>query len=471
MNILNIQGYNIVDQKQTDIDYLFQVEVTPPLKCHIEGCNGTVLNRYGMKPQLYRDLPMHGKRVGIEVFRKRYQCKTCGKTFFENLPGMDEKRFMTKRLVEYVETQSLKRTFVRIDEIHILRNPRCVITNVKESTMIDILRDRDKKTVINYLNNLSCKQDIKIVCMDMWNPYKDAVKLILPHAQIIADKFHVIRMANQAIETIRKDLREEMTKKQKRGLMHDRFVLLKRNKDLKPHERIFLEVWSNQYPELGVAYELKESLFELWNSDINKQTARKKYDEWISKIPDSITYAFEPLLKAISNWNNEVFAYFDHRATNAYTEALNSLIRVIDRLGRGYSFDALRAKILYSNGVHKEEKPKYSKSNFEMREMDAISFSQFSKVICESPSVYGINTQKWNLGVDISTLVQKIEQGEFYRKQHANAESHLLLVGLHECPSRSQNTVPFFILCRRNRALPTSSGSDPATCGEVSDSN
>ena len=81
---------------------------------------------------------------------------------------MDEKRFMTKRLVEYVETQSLKRTFVSIaddvgilestvrsifkdyvavlekefkfkvpewlgiDEIHILRNPRCVITNVKD---------------------------------------------------------------------------------------------------------------------------------------------------------------------------------------------------------------------------------------------------------------------------------------------------------------------------------------------------
>ncbi len=448
-NILNLQGYNVIEQKQTDIDYLFQVEVTPPLKCQIEGCNGTLLNRYGMKPQLYRDLPMHGKRVGIEVFRKRYQCKSCGKTFFENLPGMDEKRFMTKRLVEYIETQSLKRTFVSIaddvgilestvrsifkdyiavlekefkfkvpewlgiDEIHILRNPRCVITNVKESTMIDILRDRDKKTVINYLNNLTCKQDIKIVCMDMWNPYKDAVKLILPHAQIIADKFHVIRMANQAIETIRKDLREELTKKQRRGLMHDRFVLLKRNKDLKPHERIFLDVWTKQYPELGAAYDLKENLFELWNSDINKQVAREKHNDWVSKIPDSITYAFEPLLTAINNWNNEVFAYFDHRAINAYTEALNSLIRVIDRLGRGYSFDALRAKILYSNGVHKEEKPKYNKSNFVMNDMDSMSFSQFSKVICETPSVYGINTHKRNLGVDISTLVQKIEQGEF----------------------------------------------------------
>lgn len=52
-------------------------------------------------------------------------------------------------------------------------------------------------------------------------------------------------------------------------------------------------------------------------------------------------------------------AYFDHRITNAYTESLNSLIRVVNRLGRGYSFDALRAKILFTEGLQKERKPKY----------------------------------------------------------------------------------------------------------------
>lgn len=451
-NILNLQGYSIINQQQTDIDYLFRVEVTPPSACPNEGCTGTYFVRYGgVKEQLYRDLTMHGKRVGIEVVRKRYQCKECGRTFYEILPGMDEKRFMTRRLIEYIEKQSISsnRTFVSIaedvgvlektvrdvfkdyvarlemefkfkvpewlgiDEIHILRSPRCVITNVKECTLIDILRDRNKTTVVKYLYNLPCRQDIKLVCMDMWNPYKDAVKLILPQAQIIADKFHVLRMANQAIETIRKDLREELTKQQRRGLMHDRFILLKRNKDLTAHERILLEAWTKKYPELGEAHALKEKLFEIWSSDIDKRVAREQCKEWVAGIPASIKYAFEPLLIAITNWDNEVFAYFDYKATNAYTEALNSLIRVIDRIGRGYSFDALRAKMLYSAGTHKEEKPKYKRSNFVLEDMEAISFSQFRKVLCESPAVYNIGGQDWKLGVDISTLVQRIEQGGF----------------------------------------------------------
>ncbi len=44
----------------------------------------------------------------------------------------------------------------------------------------------------------------------------------------------------------------------------------------------------------------------------------------------------------------EILNYFQHPVTNAYTESLNNLIRVMNRLGRGYSFEALRAKILFT---------------------------------------------------------------------------------------------------------------------------
>ncbi|MFD0677029.1 MULTISPECIES: transposase [unclassified Paenibacillus] len=48
----------------------------------------------------------------------------------------------------------------------------------------------------------------------------------------------------------------------------------------------------------------------------------------------------------MANWEEEVFAYFDHRITNAYTESLNGLIRVINRLGRGYSFEKPASSLL-----------------------------------------------------------------------------------------------------------------------------
>lgn len=55
------------------------------------------------------------------------------------------------------------------------------------------------------------------------------------------------------------------------------------------------------------------------------------------------------------------FAYFDHPITNAYSESLNNLIRVVNRVGHGYSFEALRAKILFTEGFQKIKKPRYQR--------------------------------------------------------------------------------------------------------------
>ncbi len=63
--------------------------------------------------------------------------------------------------------------------------------------------------------------------------------------------------------------------------------------------------------------------------------------------------AYKDLVRAVDNWHVEIFNYFDKRLTNAYTESINSIIRQVERMGRGYSFDALRAKILFNEKLHK----------------------------------------------------------------------------------------------------------------------
>ncbi len=358
------------------------------------------------------DLPIHGKRAGLLIKRMRYRCKDCNRTFWEHLNHtIDEKRNCTKRLLSYIEKQSLKRTFVSIseevglhektirsifrdyinrleethrfetpnwlgiDEIHMIK-PRCVLTNIVERTLLDVLPNRNKESVVGYLSRLPNKGQIQYVTMNMWQPYKDAVRAVLPKALIIVDKFHVVRMANQALETIRKQLREGLSPKERRGLMHDRFILLKRHNELTEMDKITFDLWTNKYPSLSIAYNLKESFFDLWDSD-SRQKAYLKYHDWKAEIPNELQMAFEPLTWAVDNWEEEIFAYFDHRVTNAYTESLNSLIRLVNRLGRGYSFEALRAKILFT------------KIKMPPRET-------------EEPTL---------LGVDISTLIEILEKG------------------------------------------------------------
>ena len=72
------------------------------------------LYRHGSQRQNYLDTPMHGKRVVIEIDRKRYRCKVCGKTLFEPLPAMDSKRLATTRMVQHIERHCLRKTFAEL---------------------------------------------------------------------------------------------------------------------------------------------------------------------------------------------------------------------------------------------------------------------------------------------------------------------------------------------------------------------
>ncbi|MEJ8777186.1 transposase [Pseudogracilibacillus sp. ICA-222130] len=74
-----------------------------------------------------------------------------------------------------------------------LKNYRCVITDVENKSIIDIVRKRNKYTVISYLSKRQDIDKIEFVAMDMWNPYKSAVNTVIPHAKIVIDKFHVVK--------------------------------------------------------------------------------------------------------------------------------------------------------------------------------------------------------------------------------------------------------------------------------------
>ena len=65
---------------------------------------------------MIRDMPMHGRRVGIYIDTRRFRCRICEKTFYEPLPEVNEKRLMTQRLVDWIGKQAVKRTFSSIAE-------------------------------------------------------------------------------------------------------------------------------------------------------------------------------------------------------------------------------------------------------------------------------------------------------------------------------------------------------------------
>lgn len=189
-NMLNIPNFIILDLKESEYDYRFLVETTTPPPSHCHKC-GTVPNLYKHdKKRLFFDLPMHAKRVGIYVKRQRYKSRECNETFFEKLPDMDVNRSVTNRLIDLIRESSLEKTFTSVaeeigvdertvrnifndyvteleaqtefrtpkclglDEVHLLKSYRFVVTDVENKSVIDILRNRNKDMVISYLSKL-----------------------------------------------------------------------------------------------------------------------------------------------------------------------------------------------------------------------------------------------------------------------------------------------------------------------------
>ncbi|WP_419095795.1 transposase [Endozoicomonas lisbonensis] len=110
----------------------------------------------------------------------------------------------------------------------------------------------------------------------------------------------------------------------------------------------------------------------------------------------------------MTNWHQEIFCYFDSRVTNAYTESVNNLIKVLHKVGRGYSFEALRAKILFPEGLHKAKRPKFDKrkSRKVSRKTDTdCMYFMYSLPYRQEEEIYS--------GVSISTLTEKLETDEF----------------------------------------------------------
>lgn len=398
-DILDLSNWTVLDAKHGD-ELIIEAEYTRyPDAC--PKCNSSIY-KHGTKTVAYRDAPVRGKPVVIHAILRRFRCRDCRFTFTQPTNAMHPEMRMTWRCVEHIQDYCLRDTFVNvghyigcddktirtiannyieclnkaykpdlegwigIDETTIDGKLRFVVTNVEQRRYIDMFETRDKSAVSNWLQ-ANRDAPIEGFVMDMWKPYKDAIRVVFPDTPIVVDKFHVVRMANQAMDGVRIQLARDKTKAVGRDWMRRKSLLRMRYKDLDEQGRYNVDMWLDNEPHVAIAHNLKELFYCIYDQE-NRNDAEQLLDEWIDIVPPEMKKSqkdFKPLLTAIKNWREEILAYFDKRLTNGYTEAMNGIAKVINRHGRGYSFDMLRAKLLFKDN-HKEvlryfydEQPQY----------------------------------------------------------------------------------------------------------------
>jgi transposase len=162
---------------------------------------------------------------------------------------------------------------------------------------------------------------------------------------------------------------------------------------------------ARKLPALKRTHTSLEGYYAIYDAQ-TKEEALILYQAWSKEVTPEFQAAFGAILTAWRNWQPYILNYFDHRITNAFTESLNNLIRVMNRLGRGYSFEALRAKVLFSRGAYKtvSQKPAFKRQD----NLDAVSLHTMAKMFFPNTP----ESEVINYGVDIDKLVALIEAGE-----------------------------------------------------------
>jgi transposase len=384
-NRLGLRDWKVTQVEESTTDMRITAQHTPiPTVCPRCGVVDPPLYKHDVRTQEFMDTPLHGKRVHLIVRRQRYECQSCEQTFQQVLPDMDDRRNMTIRLLGYIRRLSLEKKFtdvaeevgvnektvrnifrehvetldsertitapewLGVDELHLLGDFRAMLTAPGEKKILDLLEKRDKATVLKWMTALPNRANVKVVTMDMHRPYREAALAAFPNAVCVVDVFHVVRMANKAADSLRIALKDELDPATRRKIKRDRWIIQARRKSLKAGDVILLHSWDKVIPMLSKAYRAKEDFYEIYEKAANRQEALELWQLWLDTLEPELKKPFGELIRAVENWKPEVFAFFDHRGkTNAYTEAMNGLTRVVNRAGRGYSLDAIRAKLLY----------------------------------------------------------------------------------------------------------------------------
>jgi transposase len=353
------------------------------------------LKAHGTKSQTIKDAPMRGRTVEIAVKRRRYRCPVCGRTCLQPFAGVDERWGMTERLVEFVKDESLLKPFNQVaeetgvapstvraifrehvaelertmtfetprvlglDGVYIRRKERLVLTDIERRRVVQIAASIKERSVAQALLRLPERRRVEVVTLDMSASLRRAVLHALPWAVIVVDRFHIQRMANQAVDRVRRRIHLGMTRYDRRLIMRDPRLLRKHRDQLKRMGKLdVVEEWLDRLPELRAAYDLKEAFFEVWYSSCSA-TAWHRYDAWERSVPEGMRTkeTFGPLLTAVMNWSDEIFNFFDHRFTNAYAESANNLIKTVQREGRRCDFDTVRAKVIYGGDLKRARRP------------------------------------------------------------------------------------------------------------------
>ena len=225
--------------------------------------------------------------------------------------------------------------------------------------LLDVVAGRSARVVEDWLaaRSKDWLAGVHTVAIDPHRAYANGVAEKLAHATLVVDPFHAVRLANIAIDDVRRRVQQDTCGHRGRTgdpLYGIRRLLLRANERLSDHARARMEAGlaaGDPRDEVLDAWLAKEALRFMYAADTMAEAARR-FDAFIKEAKSSSVPELHRLAKTMSRWRTEILAHHRAGASNGPTEAVNLLIKKVLRVAHGFrNFDNYRLRLLLHCGV------------------------------------------------------------------------------------------------------------------------
>ena len=234
----------------------------------------------------------------------------------------------------------------------------------KKGVLVAMVKGTKAEDVIEVFKTIPLRQrrKVKEITLDMANSMGQIVRQCFPKATRVIDRFHVQKLALDALQEIRIkhrwDALDEETNNRnnakwdnkiytpfrfdngdtkKQLLARSRYLLFKSAEKWSPSQKQRAKILFAQYPDIKKAYDLVHDLRLIFSKTKDKAVAYSKLAHWYNKVTDSGFRSFNSISATIHTHYKEILNFFENRSTNASAESFNAKLKAFRATLRGVS--------------------------------------------------------------------------------------------------------------------------------------
>ncbi len=214
-----------------------------------------------------------------------------------------------------------------------------LLYDLDRSTVEAISEGSDTQAADECFSRLSPSQidSIEAIAMDMSSAYIKSAMANIPLAEekIVHDRFHVMKLATEAVDEVRRAEHRQLKKEDDDRLTGTKFLWIKSQENLTEKQQSLFDETYTQQLQTGKAWAYKEMLRDLWHHDTASE-ATAYFKAWYRSVIHTKLAPMKKVARTVKERLPNVVSFCTHGITNAVAEGINSKIQAIKRRVGGY---------------------------------------------------------------------------------------------------------------------------------------